>query len=177
MSVQEEMQRAGYRKGNIQSTNTCIRCKYKKRGRYDGEVGCGQFQEFVGENDTCDYFIDIRYTPEYAEKLRKMGNFYQSMEKSHSNTNSVGKIEESKKNEGCYIATAVYGGYDMPEVLVLRKFRDEILKKSFLGRLFIKVYYGVSPKMARKLKNHMKINQILRKVLDKLVLRVKTKLG
>jgi hypothetical protein len=34
----------------------------------------------------------------------------------------------------CYIATAVYGDYNAPEVIVLRKFRDERLSKSFLGR-------------------------------------------
>lgn len=52
-------------------------------------------------------------------------------------------------NEGCYIATCVYGSYDCPEVLVLRKFRDTILKRSRAGRMFIRIYYAVSPKLVR----------------------------
>lgn len=35
--------------------------------------------------------------------------------------------------EGCYIATCVYGSYGAPEVLTLRRFRDEILKKAYVG--------------------------------------------
>ena len=42
--------------------------------------------------------------------------------------------------EGCYIATCVYGSYGAPEVLTLRRFRDEILKKHMLGRMFISPY-------------------------------------
>ncbi|MFR9028073.1 MAG: DUF2726 domain-containing protein [Clostridium sp.] len=34
-----------------------------------------------------------------------------------------------KKRRGCYIATAVYGSYDCPQVWVLRRFRDQILEK------------------------------------------------
>ena len=49
------------------------------------------------------------------------------------------------QNSGCYIATAVYGSYDCNEVFALRKFRDEYLNKTFLGRIFIKVYYAISP--------------------------------
>jgi len=32
--------------------------------------------------------------------------------------------------EYCYIATSVYGSYDCPEVLILRQFRDQKLKKN-----------------------------------------------
>lgn len=30
-------------------------------------------------------------------------------------------------NNGCYIATCVYGSYDCPQVWILRRFRDDIL--------------------------------------------------
>jgi len=51
-------------------------------------------------------------------------------------------------NEGCFIATAVYGNYDAPEVLELRDFRDSLLKKFLVGRALIKMYYQVSPSLA-----------------------------
>ena len=50
-------------------------------------------------------------------------------------------------NEGCYIATCVYGSYDCPEVWVLRRYRDYVLKTSALGRAFVKIYYAISPKL------------------------------
>ena len=50
---------------------------------------------------------------------------------------------------GCYVATAVYGSYDCPEVWALRRFRDAFLAKSFLGRGFIRAYYAVSPTLVR----------------------------
>ena len=49
------------------------------------------------------------------------------------------------KKQGCYIATCVYGSYDCPEVWTLRRFRDDTLSKTCLGRLFIRVYYAISP--------------------------------
>lgn len=36
---------------------------------------------------------------------------------------------------GCYVATAVYGSYDCPEVWTLRRFRDERLAQTWNGRL------------------------------------------
>ena len=46
---------------------------------------------------------------------------------------------------GCYVATAVYGSYDCPEVWTLRRFRDNVLAETWYGRLFIKLYYALSP--------------------------------
>lgn len=78
-----------------------------------------------------------------------------------------------QQKEGCYIATAVYGSYDAPEVIVLRRFRDETLKKSALGRLFIRVYYKFSPSVAEKLKNASKTNSLVRSILDKWVYKLR----
>lgn len=55
------------------------------------------------------------------------------------------KPAPSKKSGACYIATAVYGSYDCPQVWVLRRFRDNTLSKTWYGSLFIKIYYTISP--------------------------------
>lgn len=74
-----------------------------------------------------------------------------------------------RKKEGCYIATAVYGSYDAPQVLTLRRFRDERLKKTALGRLFIRVYYRLSPPAAARLRNARHVNRLVRRCLDRWV--------
>ena len=52
---------------------------------------------------------------------------------------------QNNGNGGCYVATCVYGSYDCPQVWTLRRFRDERLARCVFGRLFIKIYYAVSP--------------------------------
>ncbi|HEA29696.1 MAG TPA: hypothetical protein ENH91_06835 [Leeuwenhoekiella sp.] len=76
------------------------------------------------------------------------------------------KIRDNKQKTGCYIATMAYGDYDHPQVLELRKFRDDFLNKTILGRNFIKLYYRYSPSLAERLKNKQGINPIIRKGLD-----------
>lgn len=76
------------------------------------------------------------------------------------------------KSEGCYIATAVYGSYDAPEVMTLRRFRDEVLAQSCFGRWFIRTYYRFSPPVAERLKNAGRINRFVRSILDKWVQRL-----
>lgn len=57
----------------------------------------------------------------------------------------------SKPRSGCYVATAVYGSYECPEVWVLRRYRDVALMKSAPGRQFVRAYYTVSPMVLRLL--------------------------
>ena len=85
-----------------------------------------------------------------------------------STAKQVGKTI-STATDGCYIATMAYGDYDHPQVMELRKFRDEFLRKTYLGRYFIKVYYKYSPHLVEKLKNKPKINELLRSSLDLLI--------
>lgn len=84
------------------------------------------------------------------------------------------KLASTKSNNGaCYIATAVYGFYDAPEVLVLRRFRDEVLKVTYWGRKFISIYYFISPVFAKKLKDWNTVNRFTKACLNKIVCYLK----
>ena len=58
-------------------------------------------------------------------------------------------VSDVSHSEGCFIATATYGNYDHPIVKDFRLFRDNVLKNSFWGRIFIKTYYKSSPFLSR----------------------------
>lgn len=55
----------------------------------------------------------------------------------------------SSSGGGCYVATAVYGSYDCPQVWTLRRFRDYTLSKTWYGRAFIRTYYAISPTLVK----------------------------
>lgn len=76
---------------------------------------------------------------------------------------------QSSKRGGCYIATAVYGSYDCPEVWTLRRFRDGILEKYLLGHMFVKVYYAISPTLVKCFGKQKLFNIFWKKQLDNLV--------
>jgi hypothetical protein len=85
-----------------------------------------------------------------------------------STAKQVGKTI-STATDGCYIATMAYGNYDHPQVIALRNFRDEFLKKSVLGRRFIRLYYKYSPALVEKLRDKPKTNKMIRTLLDQLI--------
>lgn len=84
-------------------------------------------------------------------------------------TNLPDKYIEHTDKKGCYVATAVYGSYDCPEVWTLRRFRDEFLNKRRLGRLLVKIYYKISPRLILTFGSIKLIKNINRKILDKIV--------
>jgi hypothetical protein len=73
------------------------------------------------------------------------------------------------KREGCFVATATYGNADAYEVLLLRSYRDNVLKKYFFGRCFISLYYFSSPGLSLLIKKSSFIKAIVRKQLDKFI--------
>lgn len=82
--------------------------------------------------------------------------------------------QPAAKKEGCYIATCVYGSYDCPQVRLLRRFRDESLKKTIPGRIFIRAYYAVSPTLVRRFGSSPSFCAFWRNILDFLIQRLET---
>lgn len=86
---------------------------------------------------------------------------------------SATSTSSSSGGSGCYIATMAYGDYDHPQVIELRKFRDEFLNKSTFGRGFIRFYYKYSPLLVERLKDKQKTNNIIRTLLDQFIKIIK----
>lgn len=87
-----------------------------------------------------------------------------------SNSRSTNQASRSGK---CYIATACYGSCDHPDVQVLRRFRDERLLPTSLGRCLVDLYYAVSPKLAASIGRNHRLSQIIRqRVFEPLVQRL-----
>lgn len=83
--------------------------------------------------------------------------------------NGKHKFEAERKVSPCYIATMVYGDYNHPQVIKLRRIRDYKLQKTTSGRLFIQMYYKFSPTIVNRLKNKKIINKIIKRILDKFI--------
>lgn len=80
-----------------------------------------------------------------------------------------------KQSAGCYVATAVYGSYDCPEVWTLRRYRDYTLSETFCGRAFIKVYYFVSPTLVKLFGHTDWFKNMWRGKLDRMVADLQAK--
>jgi hypothetical protein len=85
--------------------------------------------------------------------------------------NGVAEAQESLNNakKSCYVATCVYGSYDCPQVWTLRRYRDNRLSKSWLGRMFIRVYYAISPKVVELFGNRKWFNRLCKPIIDSIV--------
>ena len=109
----------------------------------------------------------IEYAPKeisdkYSAEIQESVTFVKSVTSgSHDKT--------VNKKKGCYIATAVYGSYVCEEVFTLRGFRDDHLSKYVWGRWAIRIYYAVSPCLAKRIKPKSRFGKLTRSVLNKIV--------
>ncbi len=77
--------------------------------------------------------------------------------------------EAPQPSSGCYVATAVYGSYDCPQVWTLRRFRDFTLAETWYGRVFIRTYYAISPTLVKWFGHTEWFKKMWRGKLDRMV--------
>ena len=73
------------------------------------------------------------------------------------------------QSRGCYVATAVYGSYDCPQVWTLRRYRDYDLAETWHGRAFIRTYYAISPTLVKWFGHTEWFKRMWRGKLDRMV--------
>ena len=123
--------------------------------------------KFIDENNQIH---EVKFSSETDFNFNKIVDF---LTRNFTKEAPIKKVIE-KNTGGCYIATACYGSYESKEVLVFRKFRDEVLSNNVLGRNLIKLYYFISPTIAKWLVDKPFINNFVRvSFLDKIYHKLK----
>lgn len=85
----------------------------------------------------------------------------------------ITKNSVKKDIGGCYVATAVYGSYDCPQVWTLRRYRDYTLAETWYGRAFIHVYYTISPTIVKWFGHSEWFKKMWKSKLDRMVANLK----
>ena len=133
------------------------------------------FGNYVERNETEFISLLKRGTQLGSKRCKELLDIYlkNNTKKEMQKTQTHTPIEQPK--EGCYIATAIYGSYDCPQVWTLRRFRDMKLAKSSLGRFFIKFYYMISPTIVKWFGDNQLFNRIGKYWLDAWVSKLNEK--
>lgn len=145
-------------------------CLVKLFGDMYGDivVDCwkGGVEEFAEFNNNNNMFTGFDYRRcelvaiDYVDKIKKYDPSYQIY---------------IKNNEGCYVATAIYGSYDCPQVWTLRRFRDYTLAETWYGRAFIRTYYAISPTLVKWFGHTEWFKKMWKGKLDRMVANLKAK--
>lgn len=99
--------------------------------------------------------------PAPSLKIPPSTGFYQSKPRTKPPTSS----------SNCFIATALYG-VDALETHALRQWRDKYLLPYRSGRLFVSIYYAVSPVLVSVLNRSKLLRKVIKSILDKFVIHI-----
>jgi hypothetical protein len=85
-------------------------------------------------------------------------------------------IKNLAKASKCYIATVCYESITTDEVITFRAYRDNVLRRSILGRTFISIYYFIAPSISNFLLDKPKFNErIIKYLLNPIYRKLKFK--
>jgi hypothetical protein len=65
----------------------------------------------------------------------------------------------------CFVATAAYGSHWHPDVRILRRYRDKVLVRHGAGRVFVRLYGAVGPRLARVVAQDRASGRVARAVI------------
>ena len=161
----------------IHTFGDIIEDKYKgKYGTMSAEAWKDSIEVFQIYTNQLPSYIDVsgmqKIINEYGDKIKRYDPAYATPLLSRTSPvtpNTDTSSSSSSGSSGCYVATAVYGSYDCPEVWTLRRFRDNTLDATWYGRMFIKIYYAISPTFVKYFGNASTFKFIGKSILDRLV--------
>lgn len=129
------------------------------------------YNEIIASGSYC--YRDGKWVIEYCLPLEGKQKFINNIMECHKKIKEIDPNyvipERPSIKGGCYIATAVYGSYDCPQVWTLRRYRDYSLSSTWYGRIFIRAYYAISPSLVKWFGNNKLFRSVWKKQLDCLV--------
>lgn len=160
-------------KGTQQNMTECVRWlkASSEQGNAEAQWRLGYFMlEGIGTPK------DVTRGKQWVEKAAAQGDEIAlemlealRQEEKQSSAVHVTNTASSNTSGGCYVATAVYGSYDCPEVWTLRRYRDDVLATTWYGKVFIRTYYAVSPTLVKWFGHTESFKKLWKNKLDYLV--------
>ena len=116
-----------------------------------------------------DTTLDYGYTYTYRVRAYKYYDYYTLYSKYSNKATAKPYSFGAGGGTGCFIATAAFGTPLAEEVIVLKKFRDNVLLKTVSGKEFVRFYYAFSPPIADFIRNKSLLKTIVREYLEPLI--------
>lgn len=95
-----------------------------------------------------EYFTAGRHSNQYGLRCSNCESIFTTWPCPKCNSSNETNTTIVREEKGCFLATAIYDSISSPEVRTLRRFRDDVLHNFIAGRLFVNLYYIVSPSLS-----------------------------
>lgn len=128
--------------------------------------------EVKNREQNLDYIVGKKVAEDHIDTfnmLERNGRTTRQIVISDIKTGAGNMRIESKSGATCFVASVAYEDPNHPDVMFLRWYRDAILMKYFIGRIFIAWYWMVGPKLAKIVASSMYLRKISRFILSKIV--------
>ncbi|MFH2139033.1 MAG: CFI-box-CTERM domain-containing protein [Candidatus Omnitrophota bacterium] len=126
----------------------------------NGTPGASEYYNHTGLIPNTTYY----YTAFAFDSVNGYNAPNDASKKSAASLGAGGVVDKGAKSD-CFVATACYGNMQADEVKSLREFRDKYLKKTVLGKEFVRGYYLIGPYFAQMLNENFQYKGIVRMML------------
>ena len=122
----------------------------------------------VGRASYCPHYLELK------EKRTKPSQ--ESIEARAKGEVSHEELNPQAEDRRCFVATHLYGS-DHPNTCLLREYRDQRLASHTTGRVFITVYYAISPYLVIAARKLPLISRFMRYFVDWNIRRIQERYG
>jgi len=152
--------------------------KYWEGGLF-GEEWDSIYDQGLLENDFCAWCGNDEIITGYSRNpsFSSRGAYVTICDDCYNEATSGGSVTtQNTLKSGCFIATAAFENPNHPNIILLKSFRDNQLSRYCLGRFFIRLYYFISPPIAKIIARNDVIRSFVKnKIINNLVVLLKKK--
>ena len=140
---------------NLTSTDGDLNLDTNRIGGLENNVSYGFKVAAVDNAGNVGYFTDSN-ADTYCDGMTNTSDCHRA-----TPGEVVGVLDGNK----CFIATAAFGSALAPQVRLLREFRDRFLLTSTAGKVFVRLYYRYSPRIAAMIEQNPTLKVMVRGLL------------